>query len=258
MNGTLHAFFLSVVAFLLLGPVSPIRAAAPVAAFEAANKLYEEGKFNEASSAYEDLLKSGARSAAVCFNLGNAFFKSGQLGRAVTAYRAAEALNPRDPDIRANLRFARNQAKGPSAPRSAIAQWLNQLTINEWTLVCSASLSLLLLAFISIQFRPNFKALLRWPIILLSAATLLTGLSIVAAWHFEHSQQNAVVITAQAEVRHGPLDESQAAFVAHDGSELVVLDAKDQWLQVSAGPRRIGWIKKDQVLLFPSSHTGAP
>ena len=75
--------------------------------FDTANKLYEEGKFAEAAAAYESLVQSRQVSAALYFNLGNAWFKSGQIGRAIAAYRQAEQMTPRDPDLRANLQFAR-------------------------------------------------------------------------------------------------------------------------------------------------------
>ena len=74
--------------------------------FDAANKLYEEGKFSDAAAAYEQMIQSGTASSAIYFNLGNAFFKSGQLGRAVAAYRDARTIAPHDPDVRANLDFA--------------------------------------------------------------------------------------------------------------------------------------------------------
>ncbi|HEU0039111.1 MAG TPA: tetratricopeptide repeat protein, partial [Verrucomicrobiae bacterium] len=70
-------------------------------AFDAANRLYEQSKFAEAASAYEKLVQNGAVSPALCFNLGNAFFKASQVGRAIAAYRQAERLTPRDPDVRA-------------------------------------------------------------------------------------------------------------------------------------------------------------
>src|SRR4051812_37409734 len=72
------------------------------AAFDSANKLYEQGKFSEAASAYQTMIQSGTASPAVYFNLGNAFFKSGQVGRAIAAFRDTENLTPRDPDVRAN------------------------------------------------------------------------------------------------------------------------------------------------------------
>ena len=71
--------------------------------FSAANKLYAEGKFAEAATAYETILQAGAQSPALLFNAGNAEFKAGHLGKAVAAYRRAELLAPRDAELRANL-----------------------------------------------------------------------------------------------------------------------------------------------------------
>ena len=61
--------------------------------------------------------------------------------------------------------------------------------------------------------------------------------------------RTAIVITREAAVRYGPLAESPIAFTVHDGAELRVLDQKDEWLQVSAGPRRVGWLRRDQTLV---------
>ena len=95
-----------------------VGAAEPAAAFDAANKLYEQGKPAEAAQAFERLAQAGQTSGPLYFNLGNACFKAGQIGRAIAAYRQAELLAPRDPDARANLQFARKQVEGPTlAPR---------------------------------------------------------------------------------------------------------------------------------------------
>src|SRR5689334_7524861 len=101
--------------------------------FDAANRLYEQGKFPEAAAAYEKIAQSGPASAAVYFNLGNARFKSGEAGRAVAAYREAERLAPRDPEVRANLQFVRNQVQGPTLKPRFAERWFGRLTVNEWT-----------------------------------------------------------------------------------------------------------------------------
>ena len=62
--------------------------------FSAANKLYAEGKFAEAASAYNAILNFGAQSPALLFNDANAEFKAGNLGRAIAAYRRAALLSP--------------------------------------------------------------------------------------------------------------------------------------------------------------------
>ena len=124
----------------LLVALCPVNShAAAAAAFDSANRLYEEGKFANAASAYEKLAQSGETSAALYFNLGNALFKSGQIGRAIAAYRTGEQITPRDPDLRANLQFARNQVQSPTLSPSRWQRWLGRLTLNEWTLLAAGA-----------------------------------------------------------------------------------------------------------------------
>ena len=74
------------------------RAGADSASFDQANRLYEQGKYADAIVAYRGLLGQKQSSAALYFNLGNAFFKSGNTGEAIINYRLAQRLAPRDPD----------------------------------------------------------------------------------------------------------------------------------------------------------------
>ena len=205
-------------------------------AFESANKLYEEGKFTEAAAAYPKLLQSGQSSAALYFNLGNAFFKSGQIGRAIAAYRLAEQITPRDPDVRANLQFARNQTQGPTLAPSRWQRWLGRLTLNEWTVLAACALWLWLLLLAILQWRPALKPVLRAYVLCLAIATGLLCACVAATLHETRFTRVAVVITPDATVRYGPLAESPTSFTVNDGAELQVLDQKDEWLQVSAGP----------------------
>jgi tetratricopeptide (TPR) repeat protein len=234
---------------LILFCPGPARADSPVAAFESANKLYEEGKFADAVTAYEKLAQSGQISAALYFNLGNAYFKSGRVGRAIAAYRSAAQITPRDPDLRANLQFARNQVQGPTLPPSRWQRWLGRLTLNEWTLLAAAAVWLWFLLLAVRQWRPALRpALKSYVPILAMVAALLCG-CLADALYEARVIRTAVVISGEAEVRHGPLLVSPVAFTARDGAELRVLDQKDEWLEVSAGPRRTGWLRRDQVLL---------
>ncbi len=227
---------------------APVSAREAASNFDAANKLYEQGKFAEAAAAYEKLLPPGSSSPVIYFNLGNAFFKSGQIGRAIAAYEQAELLTPRDPEIRANLRFARNQVQGPAYRATPWESWVNQLTLNEWALLTMAVLWLFFALLVLGQVRPALKSNLR-------ALRLLSGLALVAlcfclgAAHYQWRQvQRVVVVKQEVVVRHGPLDVSPSAFTVFDGAELRVLDHKDDWLEVTAGPQRTGWLRKADVL----------
>jgi tetratricopeptide (TPR) repeat protein len=225
------------------------RAALSDAAFESANKLYEEGKFAQAAAAYESLVKSGQASAALYFNQGNAWFKSGQIGRAIAAYRQAEQLSPRDPDLRANLQFARNQTPSPTLWPSRWQRWLDRLTLNEWTLLAAGAVWLWLLLLAVLQWRPALKPALRGYVYSLAAMVVLLCACVGASLRETRFVRSAIVVAPEAAVRFTPLAESQTAFTVHDGAEMRVLDQKDEWLQVSAGPRRVGWLRRDQVIL---------
>jgi tetratricopeptide (TPR) repeat protein len=238
---------------LLLGLLAPSfsRGEMASAGFDAANRFYEEGKFAEAAAAYEKLAPRGGSYAALDFNLGNACFKSGQIGRAIAAYRRAAQITPRDPDVRANLQFARNQVQGPTLAPSRWQRWLGRLTLNEWTVLAAGAAWLLLLLLAAQAWWPALQPTLKGYEFTLTVVTALLCSCLAAAWYQDRVIRIAIVFTGEAVVRHGPLAESQAAFTTHDGAELRVIDQKEDWLEVSAGERKIGWLRRDQVLLFP-------
>ncbi|MDB6109938.1 MAG: tetratricopeptide repeat protein [Pedosphaera sp.] len=237
--------------FLLLLAVGPIRAADLSASFEQANKLYEEGKFAAAVDAYNTLLETGRASTAIYFNRGNAFFKLGQVGRAIASYRLAEQISPRDPDLQANLRFARTQARGGTQYRKDLwHRWLGALTLNEWTLLTAAAAWLLLGLLAIAQWRPELGRKMRNWLVTAGLTVFLLGISLVGALNNGYFTTTAIVITGEAEVRNGPLDESQTAFKVRDGVELNVLDRKDDWLEVVDPAQRSGWVRQSQMLIF--------
>ena len=215
--------------------------------FDTANKLYEERKFPEAATTYETILTSGVASPAVYFNLGNARFKSGEIGRAIVAYRRAAQLTPRDPDIKANLQFARNQVQGPTLRPSRLQRAFGLLSLNEWTGLAVGALWLTLLLLAAMQLRPALRASLRTVTLIIGSATLVSGVCLLADVQLNATRNLAVVTARDVIIRNGPLDESQTSFTANDGAELRVLDRKDDWLQVSDGTRRVGWLKRSEV-----------
>ena len=243
-----------ILALLVAGAVLPSTtlAADTVSAFDAANKLYEQGKFADAAGAYEKIVDGGLASPALYFNLGNALFKSGQIGRAITAYRQAEQLAPRDPDVRANLQFARNQVQGPTWRPTRWQRAFGSLSLNEWSGLAAAGVWLTFVMLAMMQLRPALKPALRSLTAAAGGATLVIGLGLCLAVKFGGADA-AVVIARDVVVHNGPLDASPSAFTANDGAELRVLDHKDEWLQVTDGNGRIGWLKRGEVALLAKS-----
>lgn len=242
---TLHRRWLAIALMIF---ALPALAADNTAAFEAANKLYEQGKYVEAVTAYDALLKGGEKSAAVHFNLGNAHFKAGQIGLAIAHYRAAQELAPRDPDIRANLQFARDHVAGGQAePVELWRRAVNTLTLNEWSTLAMIALWGWLVLLTLARWQPRLRNSLRgYTATIGVVGFLLAGVLVLAAQQ-RWGNRVAVIIVPEAVVRFGPLEESQSAFTARDGTELQVLDAKSGWLQVGDAQGRLGWVPEKFV-----------
>lgn len=243
--------FLAMVATLVLS-VNLCAADAP-GDFAAANKFYAEGKFSEAATVYESIIGSGAVSPNLLFNYGNAEFKAGNLGKAIAAFRRAEFLAPRDPEIRANLDFVRNQVQGSNFRERRLQDWLGQLTLNEWTLLTVIAFWMTLILLAVRQLRPAWVPKLKNVTSLFVALTILSGtaLGVQVADHFSNSI--AVMTAAGATARSGPFADAQDAFVSRDGAELSVLSRHDDWVQVVDGTGKIGWLNQSQVQILPGA-----
>lgn len=241
---------------LLLFSVLPLHAADSASVFDAANKLYEQGKFQEAAAKYEELLRTGAATPAVYFNLGNAWFKAGQLGRAIAAYREAQRLSPRDPNVRFNLQFVRKQVTGSEqAPGPPWKLWLANLTVDEWTIGASITLWVLFILLAVGELRASLRSALRvWSLVAAAASVMFAAL-LAAAVYYDRTRDSAVVVVPNTVVRYGPLEDSKVFYQLRDGSELEVLDEKktaenQSWLMVQDAARRTGWLKRNEVVVL--------
>jgi tetratricopeptide (TPR) repeat protein len=221
--------------------------------FSAANRLYAEGKFADATADYEKILQTGAQSSALLFNDANAEFKSGHLGKAIAVYRRAELLAPRDDEIRANLAFVRNQVQGATVREGRWQNWASEVTLNEGAMLTAVLFWLTLALLVARQIRPVLVPSLKSANRLFAVLTIFSAslLGLQAANHF--SRQTAVVVSAEATARSGPFAEAQSAFTAHDGSELSVVDRHDDWIEVADGAGKTGWLPVKQVEILPGA-----
>jgi tetratricopeptide (TPR) repeat protein len=243
------AISLLLLAFLLLSPMAVSAVEDPRSIFDQGNRFYERGEYAAAVAAYRSVLERNQTSAALLFNLANAHFKLGETGQAIACYRMAGTLSPRDADIRANLRHARESVGLGNSTRWQ--RWLEVFTVNEITLIAAGAVWLWCIVAALGQLRRQWRPILRRylvPLGVLAAAALIV-LGII----FQHrlGSLSAVVIADAVTLRYGPFEESQSFFTLPDGAELTVLDRKGDWLQVRDSANRTGWLMDRQVILLP-------
>jgi tetratricopeptide (TPR) repeat protein len=240
---------------LCLWPMLPRQAATQSAAlglYEQANQAYQEGKFPEAIGLYEQILQSGVANGLVFYNLGNAYFKDNQLGRAILSWERASRLLPRDTDVVANLTLARELTvdKIEVEKRGLLFLTLTSLarsgSISELTLMAFLlylATSALVVAVIWIRKIAWRKKML---VVTLSVGVLLTfTLASLLGKIYQQKVTAAIVLAPVVEARSGPGVEYTKIFTAHEGTKVRIRQQREGWNLISLPNGLGGWIPED-------------
>jgi tetratricopeptide (TPR) repeat protein len=249
MRGKLAIFAL----LTLLIPLFEAQAdlASATALFKEGNQNYEDGRFEQAVEAYEKILNLGVKNFRVFYNLGNAYFRQNQLGKAVLNYRRALALEPRDEDVQANLSFAKlftldKIEEQKINPLSNLLHWFLDLwSLDELALLSSLFYTLSMALGILMIFRRS-RRYLKIGFVAFLILLAIFGSSLFAKIYFE-SLDYGVVIVPQVQVRSGPGDDYILQFTGHEGLEFRVDEEAEGWYRISLPNGIRGWIPEDTV-----------
>lgn len=240
---------------LALSSWATASAATADATFDAANRAFGSGKYAEAITGYESLLKQNGYSTSVLFNLGNAYYRNGQVGRAILNYERALRLDPRDPDIHANLKYARSQS-GLTLPAQRWWQvLLKSLNPSQWAWAASFAFSLLCLLWVVRLLRPEWlqrigvsNGLLTpiWRLILFVNAVALFLLIACGAMSVQ-DRHEAVILVKQASLLVLPFDKSEVMTTLPEG-DLVTAEKKyGDYVLVRYEKGKSGWVNQSQI-----------
>jgi tetratricopeptide (TPR) repeat protein len=223
------------------------------ALFRNANALYGQGKYAEATGIYQGIVDRGFSSASLYYNLGNAYFKQGVLGRAVLNYRRAWRLSPGDPEIAKNLEYALENVQDDVAalplPLHERIRFMvvRQLPLGTWLALGSliyflTAVWVLLILLVPALRRPAAPVL---KILLgLLAAALICA---VLAWAYYRTPR-AIILDPKIAVRYGPQEKDAVAFELHEGTEArIVRDDRSGWVQISLPDGKSGWVTATSV-----------
>jgi tetratricopeptide (TPR) repeat protein len=221
------------------------------ASFERGVGLYEQGEFEAAVEVFREILATGVDDPVVHYNLANAWFKAGRLGRAIYHYRRAHALAPRDEDITANLEYARflalDAVEGEARTDLKVEGWLDRVTSGEVFRVAAIIWVLAAVAGVVWQLLPGRAVFWRRSFVLLLVLWALSfGLAGTVARRAA-SLGEAVVLALEAEVHNGPGDTFATAFVLHEGAEVVVEGERGEWTEISLPGELRGWISSEAI-----------
>ncbi len=235
---------------LLVGLPSDAAAQSARALFDRANAAYAAQAYGQACDDYAALLGRGYDSAWLYYNLGNAYLRDKQLGRAIASYLRSSSRMPRDSDVRANLEFARAQTTDAVPPPEAgaltrlLLVWHYALNYYELVFVTAIVNGLFWLATgLALVYREH--AAWRSVSLVLGMMLLMVGSSLAIR---RLAPSTVMVVTAdEIEVHSGTSYDTMVRYRLHAGTEGEVVDSEQNWLRIRLADGKQGWVAAGDV-----------
>lgn len=228
-----------------------LAAAETTLVFSQGNHLYQQGRYAQAVTTYQTLLKSGYESGNLYFNLGNAYYKLGQKGRAILYYEKARRLIPEDADLQANLNFVwsklpTDQTGWPQDFNS----WIVHLQPLDRELAITSSLFFLLLALIIglILVPKHSIPNIYWAVTLcLVTVAFAIGCTITLVT-MNYQNRNIAVAVAAGTVRYEPSQTATAFYHLPEGAQVEIIAKQSGWLKVKRPDHKQGWVEQANLI----------
>ena len=220
-----------------------------------ADTEYQKGNYQQAIRDYEEILKNG-ESAEIYFNLGNAYYRTDNITKAVLNYERARLLSPGDDDINFNLQFARSKTIDKITPESEMffVTWYKSLvnftSVDNWAktgILCIVMALLLVLLYL---FGPQlmlrkvgfFGGLAFFVIFLLS------NLFAFQQKQALDNRTGAIIMAPSVNIKKTPAKNSADQFVLHEGTRVDIIDkGMTDWRCIRIGDGREGWIETKAI-----------
>lgn len=246
-----YSIFLTIFLFLSTSTLF----ANPQELFKTANEAYQKGSFQKAIESYEAILADDNFSQEVYFNLGNAYFKTNQLGKAILNYERGLLLYPGDPDTQFNLKIAQEKQVDDLdvVGKFFLSEWWKNtyqfFASSIWSTLTIVSIWTSIAGFIFWLLgttRAHKKQGFAIGILLALLSILLFFLTSSQA-NFETNSGSAIVIQKEIKVKNAPDETSADLLKIHEGLRVELLDEIGEWYKVKLSDGEQGWLPKNSL-----------
>jgi len=249
----LRKLVLQISAILLLLIVSSANGFNADSLFNSANGYYQNQDYDEALKIYLEIEQKNFESAPLYFNIGNCFFKKGELGYAILYYLRAQRLSPRDADIETNLEFARmfmpTRLEGIKInPVTAFLDMIvDSYTLNLIAWLASALFILLIIYLSVIMFLQWRGLIVRVSVYIMIFLVLVSSGLASYKYRTDYLTEKGVIVADETRILSGPGEDNDIEFVGVFGLTFKIEKETDDYYLVLFENKRKGWIKKGDV-----------
>lgn len=230
-----------------------------LAHIEQAAQAYRDQDYQRSIELYEEAVAQGLSnnmvSPQIYYNLGNAHFRDGNLGKAILNYERALLLDPGDGDIRHNLRFANNRKVDRIAPAGDLflSNWFKSVrdlfSSNVWSTV---GIVLFLMFLVAVGIYLFVRVLWARKASFYSGIVIFIFMIIVNIFAFSQKNErirgdSAIVMSGAATVNASPDINSNLLFELHEGTKVRIRNSDNNWYEVEIENGSVGWTLKENV-----------
>ncbi|OQY02664.1 MAG: hypothetical protein B6I26_00485 [Desulfobacteraceae bacterium 4572_130] len=218
--------------------------------FVKAIQEYKQGKYLKACKEFEKIVEKGIKNGEIYYNIGNSYFKAGNIGRAILWYERSKKIIPFDPDLKFNLNYAENFVKDIKSDSKVnisdiLFFWKNMISFR--TLQYFSLISFLIFfIYAGIQTVIKRKIFTYAGIFLFFFPIIITS-----TLFFDYFQRGindyAVIIKDKTFVRSDFSDNSTKLFVLHSGTKVKVQKRQEKYFKIFFSKGKIGWLKQEDA-----------
>ena len=220
-----------------------------------AETAYDTKKYKDAIGDYEELVKEGYKSYQLYYNLGNAYYRNSELGKAIYNFELARKINPNDEDVRINLGIASSKtvdkidAKENFFIGAVRANILSSFSTNIWawlTIFSLLSSAILFFVFVSSSavLVKRISFLLSCLLLVSFVLTYFLGYSALKA---KVENKFAIITSREIKIMNEPTPSASSKFSLHEGTKIRVVENNGDWLLIKLDNGNEGWVKAADV-----------
>ena len=224
-------------------------------AFRQANELLVKDPvksrdlFEKAALSFEAIhSEGGIENGRLFYNIGNVYFRLGDIGKAILNYRRAERFIPNDMNLQQNLNYARSRCPDKIEPKPQdqvfriLFFWYYDIGAKARAWILAVFLGLLwILASVYLLKK---KAWLRYIAASCAVPALLLACSLAVDAYRQVNTRSGVILETEVVGRKGDSTTFEPTFrePLHAGAEFTLVEKRTGWLYIELADSRRCWI----------------
>ena len=210
-------------------------------------------QYHQAANYYENLSEK-VEHENLYLNLGNAYFRMGEVGHAVWAYEKGHALSPRDGDINYNLSYVRSQVRDRiQAPDDLFFLAFYRSILEKLTILDLIKLGGLLFIGLGGIYVLRLNGTISEKLGGILNSILLVSI-VTAGWimldkYWDVSdEQEGIIIASAIDVRSSPIARGEnVVFRIHEGTKVEITTSQPGWFEIILLDGKKGWVPAEEV-----------